>query len=51
VVPTTYIDRLGRKLHTNQYSVTDMSRVIEHNEGIPGLFFKYGERERDGSRF
>ncbi|PLW06448.1 hypothetical protein PCANC_21426 [Puccinia coronata f. sp. avenae] len=41
VVPTTYIDRLGRKLHTNQYSVTDMSRVIEHNEGIPGLFFKY----------
>jgi len=41
VVPTTYIDRRGRRLHTNQYSVTDMSRVIEHNQGIPGLFFKY----------
>ncbi|POW19108.1 hypothetical protein PSHT_05023 [Puccinia striiformis] len=41
VVPTTYVDRLGRRLHTNQYSVTDMSRPVEHGAGIPGLFFKY----------
>ncbi|MBW0469579.1 hypothetical protein O181_009294 [Austropuccinia psidii MF-1] len=41
VVPTTYVDRSGRKLRTNQYSVTDMSRSIEHGSGVPGIFFKY----------
>jgi len=42
VVPTTYIDRSGRTLYTNQYSVTDMSRETEHGRGVPGIFFKYG---------
>ncbi|CAG8506166.1 22788_t:CDS:2 [Rhizophagus irregularis] len=28
-------------LLTNQYSVTDYSRVIEGRTGIPGIFFKY----------
>ncbi|PWN51353.1 DUF1692-domain-containing protein [Violaceomyces palustris] len=41
VVPTTYIDARGRKLKTNQYSVTDYTRVIQHGQGVPGIFIKY----------
>ncbi|GJN93431.1 hypothetical protein Rhopal_006486-T1 [Rhodotorula paludigena] len=41
VVSTTYIDASRRVLHTNQYSVTDMSRETEHGKGVPGIFFKY----------
>ena len=41
VVSTTYIDAGRRKLSTNQYSVTDMSRQTEHGHGVPGIFFKY----------
>lgn len=36
VVSTTYIDASRRVLHTNQYSVTDMSRETEHGKGVPG---------------
>lgn len=36
VVSTTYIDAGRRLLNTNQYSVTDMSRVTEHGRGVPG---------------
>ncbi|RIA94708.1 endoplasmic reticulum vesicle transporter-domain-containing protein [Glomus cerebriforme] len=42
VVPTTYIDNNNRVLLTNQYSVTDYSRVIDlGGRGVPGIFFKY----------
>ncbi|KDN39832.1 DUF1692-domain-containing protein [Tilletiaria anomala UBC 951] len=41
VVPTIYIDHRGRSLQTNQYSVTDYARVVEHNRGVPGIFIKY----------
>ncbi|EXX76520.1 Erv41p [Rhizophagus irregularis DAOM 197198w] len=41
IVPTTYIDNNNHVLLTNQYSVTDYSRVIEGRTGIPGIFFKY----------
>lgn len=40
-MPTKYIDKYGRQLSTNQYSVTDYTRTIEHGQGVPGLFFKY----------
>ena len=36
VVSTTYIDAGRRLLNTNQYSVTDMSRITEHGRGVPG---------------
>lgn len=38
VVPTRYINASGRKVDTNQYSVTDYVRVIEHGKGVPGSF-------------
>lgn len=41
IIPTTYIDRWGRKLHTNQYSVNDYSRTVKHGQGVPGIFIKY----------
>ncbi|KAK0529511.1 hypothetical protein OC834_003651 [Tilletia horrida] len=41
VVPTVYEARDGRKLHTNQYSVTDYTRVVQHGQGVPGIFIKY----------
>ncbi|GAA6033081.1 hypothetical protein JCM8097_002933 [Rhodosporidiobolus ruineniae] len=41
VVSTTYIDARRRILPTNQYSVTEMSRITEHGRGVPGIFFKY----------
>ncbi|KAL7409691.1 endoplasmic reticulum vesicle transporter-domain-containing protein [Mrakia frigida] len=41
VVPTTYIDASRRRLETNQYSVTDYVRHVEHGQGVPGIFFKF----------
>ncbi|KAG0222006.1 hypothetical protein BGW41_006266 [Actinomortierella wolfii] len=41
VVPTIYIDRSGRELITNQYSVNEHRKAYEEDRGIPGLFFKY----------
>ncbi|KPV74087.1 uncharacterized protein RHOBADRAFT_54648 [Rhodotorula graminis WP1] len=41
VVSTTYINAARRLLHTNQYSVTEMSRTTEHGKGVPGIFFKF----------
>lgn len=41
VVPTTYIAPRSPLLETNQYSVTHYTRKLEHNEGIPGIFFKF----------
>ncbi|GAA5985019.1 hypothetical protein JCM10908_002490 [Rhodotorula pacifica] len=41
VVSTTYVDASRHVLHTNQYSVTEMSRTTEHGRGVPGVFFKY----------
>jgi len=44
IVPTTYIDNNNNVLLTNQYSVTDYSRVIDSSKGrmgVPGIFFKY----------
>ncbi|KAG5641688.1 hypothetical protein DXG03_004435 [Asterophora parasitica] len=41
VVPTTYIAPRSYPVHTNQYSVTHYTRVLEHNRGTPGIFFKF----------
>ncbi|KAG6844093.1 hypothetical protein H0H87_009883 [Tephrocybe sp. NHM501043] len=41
VVPTTYIAPRSYPLDTNQYSVTHYTRVLEHNRGTPGIFFKF----------
>lgn len=41
VVSTTYVDAGRRRIDTNQYSVTDMSRETQHGQGVPGIFFKY----------
>lgn len=41
VVPTTYIAPRSKPLRTNQYSVTHYTRVLEHNRGTPGIFFKF----------
>ncbi|KAJ3991407.1 endoplasmic reticulum vesicle transporter-domain-containing protein [Lentinula boryana] len=41
VVPTTYITPRSAPLHTHQYSVTHYTRVMEHNQGTPGIFFKF----------
>ncbi|KAG2032149.1 endoplasmic reticulum vesicle transporter-domain-containing protein [Suillus americanus] len=41
VVPTTYIAPRSRPLETNQYSVTHYTRKMQHNEGVPGIFFKF----------
>lgn len=41
VVPTTYIAPRTAPLKTNQYSVTNYERVVEHNKGAPGIFFKF----------
>ncbi|KAJ7705730.1 DUF1692-domain-containing protein [Mycena olivaceomarginata] len=40
VVPTTYIAPRSAPLHTNQYSVTHYTRVLDHHSGTPGIFFK-----------
>lgn len=41
VVPTTYIAPRSKPLRTHQYSVTHYTRVLEHNRGTPGIFFKF----------
>ncbi|CAG8495497.1 10155_t:CDS:2 [Racocetra fulgida] len=43
LVPTTYIDNFNRVLLTNQYAVTDYTRIIDETKptGVPGIFFKY----------
>lgn len=41
VVPTTYIAPRSSPLHTNQYSVTHYTRVLEHGKSAPGIFFKF----------
>ncbi|KAA1467259.1 DUF1692-domain-containing protein [Dentipellis sp. KUC8613] len=44
VVPTTYVPphtSPEKGLLTNQYSVTHYTRVLEHNRGTPGIFFKF----------
>ncbi|KAI0050497.1 DUF1692-domain-containing protein [Auriscalpium vulgare] len=41
VVPTTYVAPRSNPLDTNQYSVTHYTRVLEHNRGTPGIFFKF----------
>ncbi|KAJ7816527.1 DUF1692-domain-containing protein [Mycena olivaceomarginata] len=41
VVPTTYIAPRSAPLHTNQYSVTHYTRVLDHHSGTPGIFFKF----------
>jgi len=43
VVPTTYVDRNGYALTTNQFSVTDHARILEGEKqnGVPGIFIKY----------
>jgi hypothetical protein len=41
IVPTTYIAPRSRPVETNQYSVTHYTRVLDHNRGTPGIFFKF----------
>ncbi|KAJ7471078.1 DUF1692-domain-containing protein [Mycena latifolia] len=41
VVPTTYVAPRSAPLHTNQYSVTHYTRVLDHHSGTPGIFFKF----------
>ncbi|CAL1715892.1 unnamed protein product [Somion occarium] len=41
VVPTTYIAPRSKPLNTHQYSVTHYTRILEHNRGVPGIFFKF----------
>jgi hypothetical protein len=38
VVPTTYISSSGKQLETNQYSVTDYKREVDHGKGVPGAW-------------
>lgn len=43
IVPTT-LEMRGQRLDTNQYSVTEKDRTINHasgSHGLPGVFFKY----------
>ncbi|GAA5810640.1 hypothetical protein MFLAVUS_004063 [Mucor flavus] len=41
VVPTSYIDRKGNYLETNQYAVTDMHKTFREGQAVPGIFFRY----------
>ncbi|KAI8070504.1 endoplasmic reticulum vesicle transporter-domain-containing protein [Gongronella butleri] len=44
VVPTTYFDKHGKMLLTNQYAVTDARRTFPEKlsaQVVPGIFFKY----------
>jgi hypothetical protein len=41
VVPTTYVAPRSSPVTTNQYSVTHYTRVMEHGQGTPGIFFKF----------
>lgn len=43
IVPTKF-STFGRSLSTNQYSVTERNRTINHRQGshgVPGIFFKF----------
>lgn len=43
IVPTKF-STFGRSMNTNQYSVTERSRAINHRQGshgVPGVFFKF----------
>lgn len=43
IVPTKF-STFGRSLNTNQYSVTERNRTINHRQGshgVPGVFFKF----------
>lgn len=41
IVPTTYVAPRSAPLHTNQYSVTHYTRVLNQHSGTPGIFFKF----------
>jgi hypothetical protein len=41
VVPTTFVAPRSTPLDTNQYSVTHYTRVLTHDSGTPGIFFKF----------
>lgn len=41
VVPTTYKAPRAKPVSTNQYSVTHYTRVLTHDNGTPGIFFKF----------
>lgn len=41
IVPTRYTAPRSSPLETNQYSVTHYTRLLEHNRGTPGIFFKF----------
>ncbi|OBZ72380.1 ER-derived vesicles protein ERV41 [Grifola frondosa] len=41
IVPTTYVAPRSKPLHTNQYSVTHYTRVLEQHKGTPGIYFKF----------
>ncbi|KIK60121.1 hypothetical protein GYMLUDRAFT_168431, partial [Collybiopsis luxurians FD-317 M1] len=41
VVPTMYITPCSTPLHMHQYTVTHYTRVMQHSEGTPGIFFKF----------
>jgi len=40
-VPTTYIAPRSNPLRTSQYSVTHYTREVQHDQGTPGIFFKF----------
>lgn len=41
IIPTLYTNTWGKELRTNQYSVTDYARTVQHGKGVPGIFIKY----------
>ncbi|KIJ94995.1 hypothetical protein K443DRAFT_11693 [Laccaria amethystina LaAM-08-1] len=41
VVPKAYIAPRSVPFHIHQYSVTHYTRIMQHNEGTPGIFFKF----------
>jgi hypothetical protein len=41
IVPTSYYAPRSAPLHTNSYSVRHYTRVLAHNTGMPGIFFKF----------
>jgi len=41
VVPTKYVPARSRPVRTNQYSVTNYIRQLQHGQGTPGIFFKF----------
>jgi hypothetical protein len=41
IVPTSYYAPRSAPLHTNSYSVLHYKRVLAHNTGMLGIFFKF----------